>query len=109
MILAKWLEQLRRANTEDEVVAFACAQLARLRAAGHDARGLEGRPILDADDIREIASQLARMPFDYNSPGHEADVEQQILILFSLATDRLSQLEGRGAVQRAPHPTISAG
>lgn len=108
MVLANWLAQIQKANTEDEVVSFACDQLARIRSGGRVAGSLEGNAILDADDIREIASHLARTPFAYNSPGHEADLDQQVLILFSLATDRLSQLEGRGAVQRSPSRSIPA-
>jgi hypothetical protein len=102
VILSTWLQELGKAQTEGEVVAFACDQLARIRAGQPFAGALDAQAILDADDIREIASQLASMPFRYNAPGHEMDVDQQVLILFSLATDRLAQLEGRGMVRRAP-------
>jgi predicted glycoside hydrolase/deacetylase ChbG (UPF0249 family) len=104
--LSTWLQELNKANTEEEVVAFANGQLEHIRAGSGHAAALDGHAILDADDIREIASQLAQMPFTYNAPGSERHIDQQVLILFSLATDRLSQLETRGFLRRTPERFI---
>jgi hypothetical protein len=106
MILAVWLQQLRAAKTEEEVVEFARTQLARIRANGKVPEFLDGQPLDDGDDIRQTAAALARVRSPADDHGHEADLIQQMLILFSLATDRLTQLESRGMAVRTPARSV---
>jgi hypothetical protein len=107
-MLSGWLKELHRATSADDVVAFASEHLERVKASGQLPLFVADRSVGGPDDVREIASELAHRPFMYNAPGYENVVDQQLLILFSLATDRLSQLEGRGLVRRAVAPIIRA-
>jgi hypothetical protein len=107
-MLSGWLKELRQATSSDEVVAFASEHLDRVKARGQLPLFVAVRAVIGPEDVREIASDLAHRPFMYNAPGYENVVDQQLLILFSLATDRLSQLECRGIVRRAVAPVIRA-
>ena len=100
MMLSKWLKELREARSADEVVTFACTLLERMKAAGRLPPSVAGYAVGGPQDVREIALELAHRPFTYNAPGYEHRVDQLLLILFSLAADRLSQLEGRGVARR---------
>jgi hypothetical protein len=104
MILQRWLEELRGAMSEEDVVSFARGKLERAPA-----QALPGpvadHPLRDANDVREVAAFLASLP---PSTSHESDLLQQLLIVFSLAADRLSDLERRGMVTRSVRAT-SAG
>ncbi len=102
MILQVWLQELRSANSEAEVVAFARSQLAHIGASG-GAKPLQGHTLADGHDVRDIAMQLARLrPAD--GDGIDPALMQQMLVLFSLATDRLAQLDGYGAAKLTPRP-----
>jgi hypothetical protein len=107
-MLASWVERLREARTADEVVSFAAWHLDRLRARGELPAMISGRSVDDGEDVRQIASALAQGPFVYNAPGYEGVLDQQLLILFSLAADRLAQLEGWGITRRSSEPVIRA-
>jgi hypothetical protein len=106
VILANWLDELREAMTVDEVVAFAASHFERIGESGELPLFVADHPVEDAEDIRDIAAQLAHQPFMYNAPGYENVLDQQLLILFSLATDRLVQLEGRGVARRPAAPPV---
>jgi hypothetical protein len=100
MILDNWLEQLRKANTEEGVVGFAQAQLKRVTATGRVPEVLAGQVLNDGEDLRRMASTLTRAQVRATDTREETDVVQLMLILFSLATDRLNQLEGHGLARR---------
>jgi hypothetical protein len=106
MILDIWLEQLRKAKTEQDVVAFAHAQFDRITSAGRIPKALQGYVLMDGEDLRRMAASLAREHAGPSERREETDVVQQMLILFSLATDRLNQLEGHGLARRAPQRSI---
>jgi hypothetical protein len=106
MILDTWLEQLRKAKTEQDVVAFAHAQLDRITATGPIPQALQGHVLMDGEDLRRMAASLTRGNAGASETYEETDVVQQMLVLFSLATDRLNQLEGHGLARRAPDRTI---
>jgi hypothetical protein len=106
MILDKWLEQLRKAKTEAEVVAFAHAKLERLTAASTMPRALRDHALVDGEDLRRMASSLTNAQVRATDTREETDVVQQLLVLFSLATDRLNQLEGYGLAKRAPSRSV---
>ena len=102
MILDTWLEQLRKAKTEEQVVTFALAQLERITAGGRIPEALRDHVLLDGDDLRRMAASLSKSQGTATYTREETDLLQQMLILFSLATDRLNQLEGHGLARRAP-------
>jgi hypothetical protein len=106
MILDTWLEQLRKAKTEQDVVKFARTQLDRITATGPIPEALQGHVLLDGEDLRRMAASLTRKHAGTGGTQQEADVVQQMLILFSLATDRLNQLEGHGLARRAPQRSV---
>jgi hypothetical protein len=108
MMLSRWLKELRQATSTNEVVAFASKHLDRVKSSGQLPLYVADRAVAGPEDVLEIASELAHRPFMYNAPGHESGVDQQLLILFSLAADRLSQLGGRGIVRRTVAPVIRA-
>jgi hypothetical protein len=102
MILDTWLEQLRKAGTEEQVVNFVHAQLERITAAAQVPEVLRDHVLLDGDDLRRMAASLSKSQGTATCTREETDLLQQMLILFSLATDRLNQLEGHGLARRAP-------
>ena len=106
MTLETWLEQLRRAKTEGDVVAFARTQLDRITAAGSIPDALRGHVLEDGEDLRRMATSLTRTQVKASETREESAVVQQVLILFSLATDRLNQLEGHGLARRAPNRSL---
>ena len=103
-----WLKELREAPSAGAVVAFASAQLERMRAGGSLPPCVTGHAVDGPEDVREIASELAHRPFVYDATGYDHRVDQQLLILFSLATDRLAQFEGRGVTRPVAAPVIRA-
>lgn len=106
MILDNWLEQLRKAKTEEAVVGFAQAHFERITATGKMPEVLVGQALSDGEDLRRMAASLTRAQVHASDSPAETDVVQQILILFSLATDRLNQLEGHGLARRAPNRQV---
>jgi hypothetical protein len=105
MILQRWLEELRGAASEDDVVAFARAKLERA-PAGTLPPAIALHALHDGNDVRELAASLAALP---PSTSNGSDLVQQLLIVFSLATDRLADLERRGMVARSPRRATPAG
>jgi hypothetical protein len=103
MFLQKWLEELRAALSEQDVVEFASSKLERARA-GTLSADIAQAPLASGNDVREIAARLAAVPASASN-----DLTQQLLIVFSLAADRLSDLERRGMVERAPRRVTTAG
>lgn len=103
MILQKWLEELRHAMSEQDVVDFARSKLERARA-GVVPADLSESPLATGNDVRALAARLAAVPASASN-----DLLQQLLIVFSLAADRLSDLERRGMVTRTPRRVTTAG
>jgi len=103
MIFQKWLEELRGAMSEQDVVDFARSKLERART-GALSPELTESPLATGNDVREIAARLAAVPASASN-----DLLQQMLIVFSLAADRLSDLERRGMATRAPRRVTTAG
>jgi hypothetical protein len=101
MILDTWLAQLRTAKSEEDVVAFAHGQLERITAVVPLPDALQSQVLLDGEDLRRVATSLTRSQALAPRTREEADIVQQMQILFSLATDRLNQLEGYGLARRA--------
>jgi hypothetical protein len=94
MILQKWLDELHATHGEKDVVAFARSKLERAQRERLPAP-IAAHALDSADDVRTIAAMLAGLPASLSS-----DLLQQLLIVFSLATDRLSELERKGVLAR---------
>lgn len=105
MILQRWLQELRGAMSEQDVVAFARGKLERASPEALPA-AIAHHPVASGNDVREVAASLAALP---PSTSNGSDLVQQLLLVFSLATDRLADLERRGMVARAPRGLTSAG
>jgi len=107
VILSNWMEELRATTSVEDVVSFAASHLERMKATGDLPLLIAGHAVDGTEDIREIASMLAHQPFVYNAPGYESVADQQLLILFSLASDRLALFES-GPVRRAAARVLRA-
>jgi hypothetical protein len=105
-VLSRWVEELRNTKSVDQVVSYASGYLERMKDAAELPLIVAGHSVHDAEDVRDIAHALAHQPFLYNAPGYENDYDQQLLILFSLATDRIAQLEENGVGRHAPQAVI---
>jgi hypothetical protein len=105
MILQNWLQELRGAMSEQDVVAFARSKLERAQSERLPA-SIAAHRLESGDDVREVAARLAALP---SSTSNDADLLQQLLIVFSLAADRLSDLERRGMVRRSERGVTPAG
>lgn len=105
MILQNWLDELRLAMSEQDVVSFARTKLDRVPPQRLPA-SVAAHPLHDGNDVREVAASLAELP---PATSHDFDLMQQLLIVFSLAVDRLSDLERRGIVARVPRGATTAG
>jgi hypothetical protein len=70
---------------------------------------LQDHVLMDGEDLRRVASSLVRKHVRATETREETDVVQQVLVLLSLATDRLNQLEGHGLARRAPARAIPLG
>jgi hypothetical protein len=105
MVLQRWLDELRSATSEEDVVRFARSKLER--AVG-DALPPEiaRHGLATGNDVREMAAGLAAVA---PSDSDGSDLTQQMLIVFSLATDRLADLERRGMVARRAGRATSPG
>jgi hypothetical protein len=107
VIHSNWLEELRETRSVDEVVSFAASHLARIKESGNLPLLIANHAVDGPEDIRGIASALAHQPFVYNTPGYESVADQHLLILFSLASDRLAIFES-GPVRRAAERALRA-
>ncbi|HZZ95123.1 MAG TPA: hypothetical protein VFE23_21365 [Usitatibacter sp.] len=105
MILQHWLQELRGAMSEQDVVSFARAKLARAQST-RVPPAIAAHRLETGDDVREVAASLAALP---PATGHDAELLQQLLIVFSLAADRLSDLERRGMAARGGRSLTPAG
>jgi len=105
MILQRWLEELRGAMSEQDVVSFARGKLERAPEQALPG-AIAHHALRSANDVREVAASLAALPA---SASQDSDLVQQLLIVFSLAADRLADLERRGMVVRARRGATSAG
>ena len=91
--------------SEQDVVAFARSKLERAPADALPG-AIAQHPLRNANDVREVAASLAALP---STTSNGSDLVQQLLIVFSLAADRLSDLERRGMVVRTERNATSAG
>jgi len=105
MVLHRWLEELRHAGSERDVVAFARSKLERAPALSLPP-AIAQQPLESGNDVREMAARLASLP---PATSNDSDLLQQLLIVFGLATDRLSELERRGVVMRGSRGATTAG
>ena len=102
MLPQKWITELNQAFTEERLVAVASGFLGEVRRSNEVPDECLPAEPRSAVDIRSAASALAHMRMASNCSGGQ-DKYQQLLILFSLAADRIGMLEARG-ILAAPVP-----
>jgi hypothetical protein len=96
MPLREWVSKLNAATTERELVAVmgSFVREARLRTRVPESC-LPAEPA-NVAEIRKAAACLADLRIAPSAGSGDRDAYQQLLILFSLAADRIAMLETRG-------------
>ena len=105
MLPQKWITELNQAFTEERLVAVASGFLGEVRRSKEVPDECLPAEPGSAVEIRKAASALAHLRMSSNCSGG-GDKYQQLLILFSLAADRIAMLETRGilATAQPAHP-----
>ena len=104
MQLREWVSALNRTDSEESLARLVSDFVRKVRgASGIPADCLPAEPA-SGDDIRTQAAYLTRMEYGQRIAPKDYDLYQQMMVLFSLAVDRLSMLETRGIIgtTRAP-------
>jgi len=114
MQLREWISELNAASTEcalvDVVGAFVKAMARDGTLPEHCLPDVPG----NATEIRRTAAALARLQVSSCTGDDERGAYHQLLVLFSLASDRIAMLEARGLLvptgrpQPAPVPPLAA-
>ena len=96
MNLPEWISELNAATTERDIVTVMDAFVKQMRHVSElpahclpDGAGNTG-------EIRRTAKCLAELRIDAAASPDTRDTYQKLLILFSLAVDRIALLEARG-------------
>ena len=105
MNLREWISELNAATSERDIVAVMDAFVKQMRHAGAMPEQCVPREAGNAGEIRRTAKCLADMRLDATADTEARDAYQDLLILFSLAVDRIAMLEARGLlVPFVPRP-----
>jgi hypothetical protein len=105
MNLPEWISELNAATTERDIVTVMDAFVKQMRHVSALPEQCMPKDAGNTDEIRRTAKCLAELRIDANSGPGEREAYQQILILFSLAVDRIAMLEARGLlVPMRPQP-----
>jgi len=100
MPLREWMGALNGAGSEEELARVMGDFVKQVRSASHLPGEYMPREPVNAEDIRREAEFLTRLQVPHGVANADLDFYQQLMILFSLAVDRLSMLEGRGIIAR---------
>ena len=101
MPLREWMGALNGADSEADLARVMGDFVKQVRASSNlPPECLPSEPA-NAEDIRREAAFLTRLQFGSRVNNSDLDRYQQLMILFSLAVDRLSMLEGRGMIPRS--------
>ena len=105
MNLREWISELNAATNERDIVAVMDAFVKQMRITGTIPEACMPREAGNADEIRRTAKCLAEMRMDASADVAAREAYQNLLILFSLAVDRIGMLETRGLlVPLIPRP-----
>lgn len=96
MNLPEWVSELNAAVTERDIVAVMDAFVKQMRHGSALPEQCMPREAGNAGEIRRTAKCLAELRMDASADSATRDAYQQLLILFSLAVDRIAMLEARG-------------
>jgi hypothetical protein len=98
MQLREWMGGLNRADSEESLARLVGDFVKKVRgASGIPEDCLPAEPA-NGDDIRAQAAHLTRLQCGDRIAPKDYDLYQQMMVLFSLAVDRLSMLETRGII-----------
>lgn len=98
MQLREWMGALNRADREETLAGLMSSFVRKVRSSSDIPEDCLPAEPASADDIRTQAAYLTRLDCAARIAAQDRDLYQQLMILFSLAVDRLSMLEGRGII-----------
>ena len=104
MNLREWISELNASTTERDIVAVMDAFVKQMRHVGDLPEQCMPREAGNAGEIRRTAKCLAELRVDTSADAGAREAYQQLLILFSLAVDRIAMLEARGLLVPLPLP-----
>ena len=105
MNLPEWISELNAATNERDIVAVMDSFVKQMRVMSTLPEPCMPREAGNADEIRRTARCLAEMRIDASADASDREAYQKLLILFSLAVDRIGMLEARGLlVPLIPRP-----
>ena len=96
MPLQEWVSELNAAVTERDLVAVMGAFVRDARRKTRVPESCLPSEPASVAEIRKAAACLADLRIAPNAGNGDRDAYQQLLILFSLAADRIAMLETRG-------------
>ena len=105
MNLPEWISELNAATNERDIVAVMDAFVKQMRIMSSLPEQCMPREAGNTDEIRRTARCLAEMRLDASADANAREGYRNLLILFSLAVDRIGMLEARGLlVPLIPRP-----
>jgi hypothetical protein len=96
MQLREWVSELNSAVTERELVSVMGAFVRDARSRTHVPESCLPAEPASVAEIRKAAACLADLRVTPGAENGDRDAYQQLLVLFSLAADRIAMLETRG-------------
>ena len=96
MNLREWISELNAATTERDIVTVMDAFVQQMRHVGELPEQCMPREAGNAGEIRRTAKCLAELRMEASASTSTREAYQNLLILFSLAVDRIAMLEARG-------------
>jgi hypothetical protein len=96
MNLREWISELNAATTERDIVSVMDAFVKQMRIGSAIPEECMPRSAGNASEIRRAAKCLAEMRIDAATGADARETHQDLLVLFSLAVDRINMLEARG-------------
>lgn len=96
MNLREWISELNASTTELDIVAVMDAFVKQLRHVSTLPEECMPRETGNTAEIRRTAKCLAELRIDASTSTADREAYQDLLILFSLAVDRIGMLEARG-------------
>ena len=96
MNLREWISELNAATNERDIVAVMDSFVKQMRHVSTLPEQCMPREAGNAGEIRRTAKCLAELRMDASADTGTRAAYQDLLILFSLAVDRIGMLEARG-------------